>query len=250
MALTVSLFAASSGPVAHPSVDVTVPAPFKIIGGGAFDHWTGAGNLLTASYPQNSQTWSAAGKDHEISSPASITAFALAIEDAEDEWDVVIESATSNPDPHPQAVAVLPGGYTLTGGGAFVDYGSGPGNLLTGSFPNSPSSWQAQSKDHIDPDPASITSYVIGIRHRSGKKVRGHIQNSTGSMAPHPTAMVCLNPVWTLSGGGARDNWEGEGNLLTGSYPQQGSCWVANGKDHIDSSPATITAYVIGIRTF
>jgi hypothetical protein len=249
MALTVQLFTATSGSVEHPSVDVTVPAPFKIIGGGAFDNWSGAGNLLTASFPSDARTWRAAGKDHEVVSPAPITAFALAISDPNDEWDVVIKSETSNPDAHPQAVATLPAGFTMTGGGAFVDW-HGAGNLLTASFPTSDSSWEARSKDHDISDPAAITSYVIGIRHKTPQiRVRHLIQSATSSVVPHPSTQVSLDSSWTLSGGGALDQWNGAGNLLTASFPIARSTWFAAGKDHVVSSPAAVTAFVIGIRT-
>jgi hypothetical protein len=247
MALNVQLFTATSGLAPHPSVTLSIPNQFKIIGGGALDHWSGAGNLLTASYPKDIHTWYAAGKDHEIASPATITAFAIAIDDPHNEWDVIIKSETSDPAPHPQAEANLPKGYVLTGGGAFVDW-HGAGNLLTASFPNSASSWEARSKDHDISDPAKITAYAIGLKPRSASVHLKHIiKNATGSVQPHPTAQVCLDPGWILSGGGALDNWNGAGNLLTASYPQ-GVCWLAAGKDHKDPSPASITAYVIGIR--
>jgi hypothetical protein len=58
---------------------------------------------------------------------------------------------------------------------------------------------------------------------------------------------VTLDPGWALSGGGAFDNWNGAGNMLTASYPS-GISWIGSGKDHIESSPAAITAYVIGLR--
>jgi hypothetical protein len=247
MALTIQLFVATSGPAQHPSVDVNVPAGFKILGGGALDHWSGMGNLLTASYPKGLQTWSVAGKDHEQVSPASISAYALALQDPNDQWDVFIKKETSNPAQHPQAVATLPDGYVLTGGGAFVDW-HGAGNLLTASFPTSDSAWEARSKDHDVVDPASISAYAIGIRPRTGTpKVVHTIKSATGLAAAHPSASVCLGPGFALSGGGAIDNWEGNGNLLTGSFPQ-GGCWFASGKDHVHPSPATITAYAIGIR--
>jgi vibriolysin len=138
----------------------------------------------------------------------------------------------------------------LTGGGAFVDW-QGAGNLLTASFPNSSSSWEARSKDHDVSDPSRITAYAIGLRPRSAS-VHLHtiIVNSTGPVQPHPTAQVCLpaaTPPWIVSGGGALDNWNGAGNLLTASYPQE-NCWLAAGKDHKDPSPASITAYAIGIH--
>ena len=248
MALTIQLFVATSGPAPHPSVDVTIPLGFKILGGGALDHWHGAGNLLTASYPKNAQTWAVAGKDHEIGDPASITAFALALHDPNDEWDVVISREKSDPAPHPHAVSPLPQGYVLTGGGALVEY-NGAGNLLTASFPTGDTSWEARSKDHDISDPSSVTAFAIGIKHRKGLiRVRHLISRATGAMAPHPSAQVHVGNGFTLSGGGAIDNWNGAGNLLTASFPN-GPFWVAQGKDHVDPSPADITAYAIGIRT-
>jgi len=247
MALTVQLFSATSGLAPHPSVELTVPADYKIVGGGAFDHWSGAGSLLTASYPRGARTWFAAGKDHESSSPASITAFALALRDPNNEWEVIIKPEASNPAPHPQAVATLPAGYILTGGGAFVDW-HGAGNLLTASFPNSDLSWEARGKDHDVSDPSRITAYAIGVKPRSGNQLTSIVKNATGASEAHPNAHVCLPEGWILSGGGALDLWNGSGNLLTALYPQ-GRCWFAAGKDHNVSSPAAITAYAIGIRT-
>ena len=40
MTLQIQTFTATSGVTAHPSVQVSVPAGWKILGGGAFDHWT------------------------------------------------------------------------------------------------------------------------------------------------------------------------------------------------------------------
>jgi hypothetical protein len=206
MALAVQLFTATGGMAPHPSVELSIPASYKIIGGGALDHWSGAGNLLTASFPKGSQTWFAAGKDHETSSPASITAFALALHDSNNEWEVIIKSETSNSAPHPQAVATLPEGYTLTGGGAFVDW-HGAGNLLTASFPSGDLSWEARSKDHDISDPSRITAYAIGVKRRSGgNQLMRIVESATGGTAAHPNAHVCLPERWILSGGGALDN--------------------------------------------
>ncbi len=247
MALVVQVFTATSDVAAHPSVQIDLPAGFKILGGGAFDRWTGAGSLLTASYPLRFNAWFAAGKDHEISAPASISAYAIALHDPNNEWDVTIAHETSNPAAHPQAVAILPDDHVLTGGGAFVDW-HGAGNLLTASFPKGDRGWEARSKDHDISDPAQITAYAIGIRPRPGaKKVRNIIRSAIGAVAAHPQAQVCLEPGWILSGGGAFDDWHGDGNLLTASFPNE-TCWFASGKDHVVSDPAAIRAYVIGIR--
>jgi len=81
MPIQVQLFTATSLLAQHPLVRVSVPPAYKIIGGGALDSWSGAGNLLTASYPESANSWVASGKDHLTASPATITAFALAIYD-------------------------------------------------------------------------------------------------------------------------------------------------------------------------
>lgn len=266
--LNVKRFRATSGRAAHPSVVVALPSDFKIIGGGAGILTDGtAGNFLTASFPLDLQTWKAEAKDHEVSDPQQIAAVVIAIEDPQDEWDVTIVSQASAPTSHPQAIAVLPRDprYILTGGGAFVDY-KGAGNLLTASCPDpnaSDTSWLARSKDHDVPDPASITAYAIGMRHRAGTvQLERVLRHSTSSVDPHPGIFASIEPGWILSGGGAFDDWEstgGEGNLLTKSTPSlipMGTPpggwelqWVASGTDHLRSSPASITAFAIGIRS-
>src|ERR1700760_3609148 len=111
MALQIETFTATTGVTAHPSVEVTVPAGYKLLGGGALDNWTGAGSLLTASYPKTDNTWFVAGKDHEILAPAAIPAYAIALHDPDDEYDVQIAVEPSNPAPHPTITATLPPGY-------------------------------------------------------------------------------------------------------------------------------------------
>jgi len=249
MQLVVHTFVQSGQIAQHPTAAVSVPQGYKLIGGGASDNWVGEGNMLTASYPSGNQ-WVAAGKDHQVASPSYITVYALGLYDPDDEWETTVAQQTSDPAEHPQAVATLPPGYVLTGGGAFVDYGSGYGNMLTASFPNGESGWEARSKDHLVVDDAKITAYAIGVRAKANNKMRLRhtFVSATGAVAQHPTAQVCLAAGWVLAGGGAIDNWNDPGNLLTGSFPS-GSCWVANGKDHIDASPASLTVYAIGIAT-
>lgn len=238
---------------------MTVPAEYKILGGGARDNWTGEGNLLTASHPKGLQTWFARGKDHPgndgkvLTSPASITAFALALHDPDNQWDVSIQQQTSGPTGHPKAVATLPpnSGFILTGGGAFVEWqgdGKKGGNLLTASFPSGDSSWEARSKDHLVGSAAKITAYAIGLRPKDNRVKLSHvIKSETGATEQWPEALLALNSAFTLSGGGAIDNFNNPGNMLTASYPE-GVCWVAAGKDHASELKANITVYTIGIR--
>ena len=160
---------------------------------------------------------------------------------------MTIKSEPSEPAAHRSAVAVLPAGFVLTGGGAFVNW-HGAGTLLTASFPNSDTSWEVRGKDHDISDPAQITAFAIGMRPKAnGKKLRHEIRKAKSAIAAHPSVAVQLDPGWSLSGGGAFDDWTGDGNLLTASFPQ-GEGWVASGKDHKVSSPASITAFAIGLR--
>jgi len=117
---TVKIFEESSATAQHPSIEYTVPENYKILGGGARVNWSGAGNLLTASYPKNVQTWVAKSKDHGIVSPANILVRVIALYDPKDEWDVQIWNAPSSTAAHPRSSVKIPEEYILTGGGAYV----------------------------------------------------------------------------------------------------------------------------------
>jgi hypothetical protein len=51
-----------------------------------------------------------------------------------------------------------------------------------------------------------------------------------------------------MVGGGAEVHWHDPGNMLTASYPNDSNDWTAQSKDHLKSSPATITAYAVEIQ--
>jgi hypothetical protein len=66
----------------HPSVLADVDPGFALTGAGARVNWQGAGNLLWMIRPTTStanQDVSAASKDHNVMSPATIVAYSLAI---------------------------------------------------------------------------------------------------------------------------------------------------------------------------
>lgn len=247
-ALSVKLFSETSPLAAHPEVRVTVPAGYKIISGGAHVIYDGPGNMLTASYPAGTSAWVAQSKDHEQASPARLEAWAVALYDPNDEWEVSIVSETSSPASHPSVSVTLPASYTMTGGGAQVHW-SGAGNLLTASYPQTSRTWQARSKDHIKPDPATLTVYAIGIRPRNGTPAPPNfIFTSPSGRENHPTTTASVQSGYVLVGGGAYAQWQGAGSLLTGSYPNGAGGWIAASKDHVIPDPAAIIAYAIGIR--
>jgi hypothetical protein len=257
---------APSRVASHPAVSVKVDNGCKLIGGGAIIDPVEPSNFLTASYPLDPETWFAAGKDHEIISPASITAYAIGLYDPDDIWDVQIVSATSAALSHPKVPVGLTDDYVLTGGGAIVNY-TGTGNMLTASFPRANPNgdgdwyiWEAHSKDHDVVDPAQLTVYAIGIRLRGAPAgspgVRNFIVSATSPAADKPFIGVDPGGIVpdhaVLAGGGAWDEWSGAGNMLTASGPGQssnpkggGGGWFARGSDHITQSPAPLTAWAI-----
>jgi vibriolysin len=247
-AQTFQMFEGTSSREAHPEVHVTVPSGFKLVGGGARVNWQGAGNLLTASFPDG-DTWIARSKDHDISDPSTITGFAIGLQDPFDQWEVRVFQSTGSPAQHPRASVDVDNGYVMTGGGGVVHW-TGDGNLMTASFPSSNRSWEVRSKDHMHPSPANITAFAIGIRPRTGTALPSSIiLSSTTPPQAHPGAFVNVNtPNFTVTGGGALDDWKGNGNLLTATFPLPGlNGWQAAGKDHEVPDPAALTVFAIAI---
>jgi hypothetical protein len=241
------LFSASGRKAEIAQTELTVPNDYKIIGGGARVNWSGQGNLLTASFPKDAQTWVAKSKAHVDSSPANIDVWAIALYDPSNEWEVDIFTANGSPSDLPSATATVGSQYVLTGGGAEVNWG-GAGNLLTASCPQGTGNWIAKGKAHTISDPASITAYAIGIKARNG--VTGPsmtISTKDSASAQHPSTEVSVAPGYSLVGGGAQANWRRQGSLLTASFPN-GDKWKVASKDHIDAESCTITAYAIGIK--
>lgn len=241
-------FSSTGNPASHPVAEVEVPSEYKIIGGGARVNWTGSGNLLTSSYPATLQRWVATSKDHREKDPATITVWAVAIHDPADQWEVRVFQQTSTQANHPSASVSVPSDYTMTGGGAQVHW-TGAGNLLTASFPAGPHRWEARSKDHGDPSPATITVYAIGVRARNGATFpETRVFHNESVSRQHPNSTVEVEDGYILLSGGALVNWTGLGNLLYASWPAGDGSWTAASKDHQWASPATITVYAIGFK--
>src|SRR5919198_2218794 len=159
------------------------------------------------------------------------------------------EDKTTTTAPHP-TIAMSTTGLPILGGGAFVDYGNGPGSLLTAAFPATPPGrdGEAGPKAHGQSSPATIGIACIAV---SIPPPDYTIMDATSAPAPHPDATAMLPAGYVLVGGGARANWEGTGSLLWASRPAAGQGWYAAAKDHVYPSPATVTAFAIGVtRSF
>jgi hypothetical protein len=186
-----------------------------------------------------------------------------------------IFAATSDCAQHPSVGVVVPDGWLILGGGAFVDWLDGvctgldwpsPGNLLTGMYPDRGGTvWVAASKAHFQPSPAQITGYCIAAQMQDGTPLPPsdyQIFSQTSPVAAHPSTEVFLPDGWVLVGGGARANYTEPGSLLYASFPLylpfsppvppvRRDGWFAAAKDHLESGPATVTAFAIGLtRSF
>lgn len=187
--LAPEILSVTSDVSSHPDARVVVPEGYKLLCGGALDNWKGEGNILTASFPEGDNTWRASGKDHIKGDHASVSAFALAIYDPDDIWEVKI--FTSRPSPkasQPEQEVAVESGYVMVGGGAWTDW-TGTGSLLVAShpIPESKTAWRAQSKDHVEPAPATITAYAIGLKCKvEGVKVRSAIAIAKSNKSNRP----------------------------------------------------------------
>jgi hypothetical protein len=273
-----------SSAVAHPTVSVTADPGQKVVGGGGFADWRGAGSLLDRLRPVGN-AWEASAKDHSFSDPAQLTGYVVQLKDPTNRFDVRVVEAVSAVTGRPTARATLPIGYTLTGGGCWADWQSsnGAGQLLTGSYPDEADqrSWICEAKEHLVPSPAALHAYVIGIKALNGPQPVMAITKATSAVGAAPRVQVAVAPYYEVTGGGARAEVSrpaslaigapsglmrapgrvattiaaDSGVLLTGSFPVIGPgtayaaiAWEARAKDHGVSSPGTVTAYVIGVK--
>ncbi len=149
------------------------------------------------------------------------------------------------------AIAV-PDDYVVIGGGG-EGKGAPQGNLLTASYPNAGlTAWLVSTKDHIKADPVQVRGWAIGLKIAglTPAQVRANlsVNTATSAFASHPDVTAVIPAGQVLVGGGIRVNWSGAGNLATASAPW-GNGWRVRSKDHQQSSPATATAYAIGINS-
>jgi hypothetical protein len=161
-----------SGTGSHPQATAFAADGYVLISGGFNVEYHGAGNLGTASFPENTTSWTARSKDHTTEDPANLNAFAISLNPNLPIGRVEGIQQPAGPSgqaEHPRMTAGLPQGFAMTGGGADVDYGDGAGNLLWMLEPTTKTAFQdftAASKDQLVSCSATITTYILGIRIR------------------------------------------------------------------------------------
>ena len=187
----------------------------------------------------------------ELATCAALTA---AVEDQHKEpaLSIVVAMATSSSAEHPKVTASATGkGLKLIGGGAIVDYGGGPGSLLTGSHPDD-DGWVAASKSHVESSPATVTAYAIYLSDPDDLWDVAMVSARTTARSNRPEVTARLPAGYALTGGGALVDWSGPGMLLTACCPerdgQRYAGWTVRAKDHEQGDAGNATAWVFGIR--
>jgi hypothetical protein len=190
-------------------------------------------------------------------SKSVITGYTYGTDWSEKVHIIIATAISGEKESNPQVHVTLPDDYVLIGGGAWVfPSGENPGALLTASYPDhNLLTWHAESKDHVSSFKHQLIGYAIGLKLTDipRDELRKYVQIwSNTSPIPalyYPRTSVSVDSGYLLIGGGARVNWKeygNQGNLLIASFPS-GNLWYAESKDHVAHSPATITAYAIGI---
>jgi hypothetical protein len=154
------------GPWSSGTFQAPVKDGYLMIGGGAEATWDTAGIYLTASYPDAAGgAWIGKAKDHTDSDTGYFTAYALGLKCKVPgvSLDRSIQMGVSARAAVPTVTASVPAGYVMVGGGALSNWKTA-GSLLTASYPRSPTSWEARSKDQDTVELVVLNAYAIGIK--------------------------------------------------------------------------------------
>ena len=272
----------------HNSISIDVDGDYVLIGGGAQVTNTsntnvGVDALLTAAYPVNDGnfvTYSAQSKDHGELYYHRLWVYAIGMKLTACEYlkhfitrDQIIPylnitSVTSSPAvSKPTAQAPIPSTpvqYLPLSGGAYINYGTGAGNLLMadgvgmGDLTVS-TSLTSSGKDQETVSPATITSYCLSIQ--SNANIYGFgtfdiVYNNTVLQSPpllqHASTITASVPSgYLVAGMGA---WSDQGQVpggrpLFAMYPSSGTVATASSKDHLRSDlTGGLLLTVAGIR--
>ena len=165
----------SSGPTTKTtgwiSRGVALEPGYVMVGGGAeVRYGNDTGTLLYASRPDGDNKWAAAAKDHEITSSATISAYAIGLRPNPNKvkgvkvLTKIAPPSTSGYSNRPEDTARPSEGYVMTGGGASLGWTGKAGLLLTASYPRDSNTWEGKGKDHVSGDSGFIEVYCIGVK--------------------------------------------------------------------------------------
>lgn len=148
----------------------------------------------------------------------------------------------------PPAFKILGGGARVVTSPTFFSEGVPVVSVLTTSRPEGLHTWHVHGKAHLRGTAIQLTAEVVALFDPEDD-FEVVVAESVSPVVPHPSGTVSLPPGFVLTGGGAQSLYRGDGNLLTSSHPIDGSTWFAAAKDHVNSDPAALAIFAIGLRS-
>jgi hypothetical protein len=244
----------------HPVVQCAVDSGYVLVGGGAWvSADSGRGAFLTASYPFDPgqlTTWEGRSKDHLAPNPHLLVVFAVGMKfSGMSRGELLSAMAVSQ---RTSGVASLPNAAADAGervvlGVGCIDNWHGAGNMLTTC-----SNGGASGKDHLQPDPASITHYLISTASTLAtfnplKQFVIETGAKTKVVGPGSgvlEASVKLDPGFVPTTFGAVATYNGTGRLLTRMSPTVAGPpeFFATSEDHLQSDSGALITIMTTMR--
>jgi hypothetical protein len=171
----ISRHTATSASGSNPSVSVTPGSVF--LSGGARASTAGVDQLLRRTYSDAAGSWLAAAKDHIVSAPGTVVAYATRLNTSgiiEPVGKIEIQQSSGSLSSSGTGVRTATGsvssGWALIGYGANSSYTSGNGRLLfrAGINGSNVRSVSAQSKDHLSNSTGTVRAHWSQTRHVAG----------------------------------------------------------------------------------
>ena len=281
--VTTGVWQATSYAADPAAQQVVVPPDFIAVGGGSEGAELPSGVLVTGSYHDlgssnfNPQFWWA-GVHSNV--PAQVGAalawgIGLKIEGVNNatlrqmvQFPLMLSQSVAHPSvtlpmniTYPQTTSAIGGGIISTSLGQYATE-SAPQTwqqcYQNGTFEQLVSGWTAASKDHLTPSPSWVNAQMTTMPkvltiNGNTFHVETWVVNTSSAVLPHPDASVGLPEGYALTSVGAFVNWDNSptaaGNLLWRVKPRPDINGAeAASKDQMISSPASITAYAIGMK--
>jgi hypothetical protein len=168
-----------------------------------------------------------------------------------------IKPAVSGASHAPSVRVTIPAFNVLLSGGA-ESLATGSGQLLTGSFPDTDTSWTASAKDHQQSNIAAVKVYAVSVPICLNNQWNHCVfttitSNSTSVPGGYGLASVNTPAGYAPVGAGGRARWSGSGRLLTDIFPTNsvgGRGATAFSKDHNLPEGNTTDVWALQIQSF
>ena len=162
----------SGSQTSYPTATASVTDGYLMIGGGGIDNWDSYpnawGNMLTASFPSSSNTWTVSGKDHRKTSGSTINAYAIGIQNISYPTVGYLQVSYTQGNNYGSAertsTCQVPSGWAVTCCGGWLNWPGTLGRLIESIYPYdlAPTSVYEESKDHYYS--AACDNWVYAMR--------------------------------------------------------------------------------------